>query len=514
MRKIITFIIILLAFLPFTNIDVKAASNDSTITYQRIDGVYFYQRDSKGNVSANHVTKFFMNNEIVYCIEPLTAINDKIYDSTTDWAITKLTDEQIDKIEKIGYFGYEYQSHNTDRYWLAAQELIWETVRPDVEVKYTTQNNGQGSEIDLTKEKNEILDLVNNYNILPSFADSRVEGNMGSEITLNDTNNVLSEFDLTYTGKHTIDKNGSTLTIKFANNEITDETLTFSKKNYDNKTTLIYYKNDSQKLASLRISNPASFTLNIKSHGGKITVDKFGEKINYSDASYSYENIKLPDAVFGIYANEDIVDSQNNVIYKKYELVDTIKTNEEGVAILDNVLFGKYFITELESNLNNMIDSERYYFEITPDDLVDGEIIEQLKFQNFLAKGKLIFTKTDFLTGEAISDTEIMIFTEDDRLIYTGKTDSNGKIVIDNLLANQRYYIIEKTPSSGYKLNNNKIYFEINENGQVVKVNMTNEKIIEVPDTESNSLSFVYVIITLIGIGVIIYEVKKIKKKK
>ena len=95
---------------------------------------------------------------------------------------------------------------------------------------------------------------------------------------------------------------------------------------------------------------------------------------------------------------------------------------------------------------------------------------------NYLKKGILDFTKTDFTTGKVISNTLIEVYNKNDELVYTGKTDKNGKIRINNLPYGE-YYIIEKEPSTGYKLNNEKVYFEIKEDGQVVKANMTNEKI-------------------------------------
>lgn len=514
MKKIISCLIVLFMLLPVTNV-VMAAENNANFSKEVINGAYYYQRDkSTGKVMTGHANKFYMNGRLSYCIEPLVQISTHVYDSTTDWSITGLTQEQIDYIEKVGYFGYEYSGHNSDRYYMAAQELIWEKAR-NVDAKYTTERNG-GTEIDLSKEKNEILNLMNNYDIIPDI-DTNIETNMGSTLILEDANKVLNQFSLDYDGINEVSIQDNKLIIKVQSNFIGKDTIKFVKRNYDSQINLIYYKASSQTLASLRISNPLSFEINLKVNGGKIEVNKNGEKIKYENGNYSYENIKLENVTFGVYANEDIKDANGKTIYKKYELVDTIKTNEFGVAILDNLYFGKYFITELESSADNMLDSQKYYFEINNEDFHNGQIIEELKFQNYLAKGSLEFTKTDFITGKVIPDTEIMIFTEDDRLIYQGKTDSEGKIVINNLLAGQKYYLIERNPATGYKLNNNKLYFEIKENGEIVKVGMTNEKIIHnVPNTESNKdyiFESVCLICILIGTGAIIYVFKKNNSK-
>lgn len=61
----------------------------------------------------------------------------------------------------------------------------------------------------------------------------------------------------------------------------------------------------------------------------------------------------------------------------------------------------------------------------------------------------------------------------------TYTTDDKGMVIIKDLpLSNgKKYYILEKqTSDSSYLLNEEKMYFEINENGEVVKANMKNEK--------------------------------------
>lgn len=466
--------------------NVMAGTNDSTITYQRIEGAYFYlQNKNTGVVDTNHVTKFYMNGKISYCIEPMVDINNKIFNSTSDWGVTNISSEVRRYIEKVGYFGYEYPGHNNDRYWLATQELIWEKVNPNVMVKFTTGANGSGNIIDLSAEKNEILRLSEQYNKTASFAQNTIEGNIGDEIVLTDSNGVLDSFNMSYNGKHKITKEGNTLKIKLNETAVGEDLITFKKSSYDNEVSVIYYQGASQKLANLRISDPTTFRLNIKSHGAKVEIDKKGEKLVLENGSYKYETIKLPNVVFALYANEDIYNSDGKLLYKKYQLINTLTTDEEGIAILNDLYYGKYFLIEGESSLGNMSSNEKYYFEITKDDIIDGRIVKKINFQNYLPKGQLELTKIDSLTGKRIPNTTFMIFTDDDRLIFTGTSDENGRVVLNNLPVG-KFYIIEKMPADGYKIMDEKIYFEIHDNGEIIKLNMANEKIVEVPDTASD----------------------------
>ena len=128
--------------------------------------------------------------------------------------------------------------------------------------------------------------------------------------------------------------------------------------------------------------------------------------------------------------------------------------------------------------------------------------------------GTLEFTKTDISTSEPLPNTKIEIYTEKDELIFEGITDEEGKIIIEELRYG-RYYILEKEAPEGYILNTEKMYFEILEDGEIVKCTMTNEQvIIEVPNTLLDDNHLVEILGTLLiifGIGVLISENKRKK---
>ena len=99
-------------------------------------------------------------------------------------------------------------------------------------------------------------------------------------------------------------------------------------------------------------------------------------------------------------------------------------------------------------------------------------------------------------------------------MIFSGRTDENGKIIIENLEYG-KYYILEKEAPKGYKLNPEKMWFEIKNDGEVVKAIMKDElEIIEVPNTKKNEKYEVVIggiIILIFGIGVVLFVSKKIK---
>ena len=98
----------------------------------------------------------------------------------------------------------------------------------------------------------------------------------------------------------------------------------------------------------------------------------------------------------------------------------------------------------------------------------------------------LEITKQDISTSEPLPNTLIEVYNENDELVYSGRTDNEGKITIEDLKYG-KYYFIEKEAPEGYTLNNEKMYFEILEDGEIVKATMVDEKeVIEVPNTLAN----------------------------
>lgn len=87
---------------------------------------------------------------------------------------------------------------------------------------------------------------------------------------------------------------------------------------------------------------------------------------------------------------------------------------------------------------------------------------------------------------------------EEEVLIGEYTTDDNGQVIIDNLPSGHSYFILEKEAPISYILNEEKIYFKINDNNEVVKTEMTNTKIkskviIHKVDEENNHLEGVVI---------------------
>lgn len=247
---------------------------------------------------------------------------------------------------------------------------------------------------------------------------------------------------------------------------------------------------------------------------GQVEVNKTGEKFNTNNGTFNYEEKALENVVYNIYADEDIKSSDGqHLYYSKGTLVDVITTDKNGYAISKKLPLGKYRLVETKTDSLHVLDTKEYHFELTEIDNKTAIVYKSFSILNRYKKGELEFTKTDLVSGEAIPNTKIEIYTDSDELVFSGVTDKDGKIIIKDLPVNQKFYILEIEPATGYIKTDEKMYFEIKEDGEIVKCTMTNEKIVvEVPNTEENDsflIEIVSGIICVSGIGIIIYARKK-----
>ena len=158
----------------------------------------------------------------------------------------------------------------------------------------------------------------------------------------------------------------------------------------------------------------------------RTSVDK-GELVIYKtdESGKKY----LSGAKFEITAAEDIVVSGGITIRKKGDIIDTVTTDENGIATF-SLGYGKYFYHEIAAPEEYIIDNTIYPFEIT-----EEGVSVYAEMTNYLKEGSIKVTKTT--TGnlnvkdigfivKGISDTNSDI----ERELFT---DENGEALFENL---------------------------------------------------------------------------------
>lgn len=431
------------------------------------------------------------DNAPVYCIQANIQFNsgsnvNGIIDTNSMISMTNMSAEQMERIKLIAYYGYGYGNHNTPEWYYATQLLIWSITNPGYVYAINDDDSTLTPSGRYDNYYNEINSLISNHTTQPSFYGDKVEIIAGESIVLTDNNNVLSKYYESVSNENVVAEiNGNNLTIT-------------AKTGYEGEVKLLTKKNTN---VPMLYEGANQYCMSAGDPVVGIAYIEVFAKVRFIAEKYygsSNNSIYKPekDAEFELYNT------------KTNELLAVLKTNDEGIITYD-FSFGTYRLHQIKGKEGYTFVSD---YEFTID---ETKVKEVAIFKNELIKSDLEFTKSDFSTGELLPNTLIEIYNaETEQLIFTGRTDENGSISIKNI-GYGKYYILEKEAPEGYILNEEKMYFEVIEDGKIIKANMKNEKY-NVPDTGLSNINFDYVIsfiFIIIGLGIVIYEIIKNKKK-
>ena len=195
---------------------------------------------------------------------------------------------------------------------------------------------------------------------------------------------------------------------------------------------------------------------------GKITIHK-------RDAETRAD---LEGAKFEVAAAEDIYVGNGYCIYPKGTVIDTITTGTDGIAETTKAIYKgySYTVTEIQSPKGYSISDE----PTQTIKLVEQQAEFVVDFENEQNTIPFEITKTDISTGELIPDCTFEILNENKEQVITGTTDENG--IAKFQLAIGKYFYREISAPDIYEIDDTPYPFEITENDDIVKAEMTNKK--------------------------------------
>ena len=195
---------------------------------------------------------------------------------------------------------------------------------------------------------------------------------------------------------------------------------------------------------------------------GKITIHK-------RDAETRAD---LAGAKFEVAAAEDIYVGNGYCIYPKGTVIDTITTGTDGIAETTKAIYKgySYTVTEIEAPKGYSISDE----PTQTIKLVEQQAEFVVDFDNKQNTIPFEITKTDISTGELIPDCTFEILNENNEQVITGTTDENG--IAHFQLAIGKYFYREISAPDIYEIDDTPYPFEITENDDIVKAEMTNKK--------------------------------------
>lgn len=351
--KIIVLIIIF-SLISFTHISVKALSKVS-LKYENQNSIWYTMQGGGKPSSSLPYLFYYLDNKVVFCIKPGVNITTNNYFRTEGFTNSPYSSEINQKLELIGYYGYEYPNHRSAQYRMATQALIWELVSGQT-VEFWTQPYGQGTLIDVSNEKNEILDLIEKNKSL-SLINNEIEATLNEETSLIDTDGILSQYEILENQNIETKIIDDKLYIKPL--KLGHLKLNLKKKIYNDKS-YIYIGEDgiSQPFGYFGITEPIIITVDIISKG-KLEIRKLGEKIEFNE-EIETNYIPLKNVEFSLYALENIIDYSSNIKYEKNALIDVLKTDENGKVIFNNLYLGKYKVIETKTLQGYEFDNKEY----------------------------------------------------------------------------------------------------------------------------------------------------------
>ncbi len=227
-----------------------------------------------------------------------------------------------------------------------------------------------------------------------------------------------------------------------------------------------------------------------------------------------YPENKLSGAVFEIYAD---VDGDKQFDPEVDKLVGEMKEVpvKPGDYYFTDLPVGGFFLCEKEAPAGFEKDDNYYYFEITEDgDEVTVENKAGVGFVNKPTTGELEITKKDVATGKPLPKAGFRIKDTDGKVVAEGYTDENG--VARFKLRAGKYTYEEFDAPEGYIIDTTPHEFELTEDGQIVKAEMTNEKesTPDTPQTGDSSMTGFFIGLGALALGGLVACVILFLKKK
>ena len=423
MKKILFTLI--LSFLILTK--VSAGANDTKIRVENFDNVYgnYLIGDS---YYWNLIGIVYANDKLTFCLEPGVWLTESVYDSYTDFSIKNISAAKKREFELYVYYGYGYKGHNTTKYYLATQELIWRGLGIK-EMYWSTGPEHTGNKIDVTNEKSEILKLINTHQNKPSFDNKKITVNLGESTTLEDTNKLLNRFTVTNNGNQEVSKNANNLTIKATKVGTSKIELEYNAGNKN--ISLLYLKGKSQTLATLLLNEKIKSSVDVTVKGYDIKVEK---RDNDNKNTTPRGEATLKGAKYSI--------SKGGTVIK------TATTDENGQLVFSNLDYGNYEILEVEPSVGYQLDTGRNW--VTVKESQNKTISVNLYEKVIENKVEIIKVYASDKTGILIpeKDVEFEVFDQN-KLVSKIKTNDEGVAKIT--LPYGKYRIHQATTTKGYE---------------------------------------------------------------
>lgn len=236
---------------------------------------------------------------------------------------------------------------------------------------------------------------------------------------------------------------------------------TFAPYGYLKTTDVTFTVKDTAKVQKVEMKDEVPKGLLIINKKGE-----FLEKITLLDQIkgtvehfFEYITGNLSEVTFEVYAAEDIkaADGVSEDHYKKDELVGTVTTDENGIAKMEDLPVGKYYVKEVKTAHGFILDGEPRFVDLTYHDQDTPIVTFEEEWRNNRQKVKVTVLKKEkdtdrmlegaifgLFTKEDIKSRDGKVLTEAGTLIEQKTTDENGQILFKADLPVDGTYVVKE----------------------------------------------------------------------
>lgn len=182
------------------------------------------------------------------------------------------------------------------------------------------------------------------------------------------------------------------------------------------------------------------------------------------------DSFTVAGAVFGLFKSDETVFTEETALM-------TAKSNGIGVFGFFAVPYGEYLVRELSCPPAFVMSSEVVSVSISEHE----QNINITAINRFIV-GPIRIMKTDGQTGESLSGVLFGLYDENGHEIRRGYTGEDGILLFENIRYG-RYALKELQAKDGYRISADTVKVDITQDGQLVEMTLTNDKIPEIPKT-------------------------------
>lgn len=186
------------------------------------------------------------------------------------------------------------------------------------------------------------------------------------------------------------------------------------------------------------------------------------------------------------------------------EIIETVETDENGIALFDELELGTFYIQEAEQVDGYILNDHIYKVEVTKDG-------DELTITCENMPTEMLFSKIDFTTGKELAGAKMTVSEKETGKIVDEWVSTDTPHIIKYLIEGKEYVLTEKTAPKGYEIAES-ITFKAKDG---VKVTMKDKRVPDKPKTgvQSNQPLFI-AFLFISGLSITTLFIKRRKENK